>query len=192
MDTLELVLHPVRMRILHAMAGGGERTTAELCARLADVSQASVYRHVAVLAEAGVLEVVAEKRVRGAVERLYRLRAERAAIGRDLAASMSLEDHRSGFAAAMATLVAEFNAYLEVGPNPLQDSVGYRQAVVWLNQREVTQLMGQLRDLILASKPNHSGRGRRPYLFSPIVFPLHEPQDHDDSRTEGVDAGAEL
>jgi len=173
--TLGLLLHPVRLRILHAMARGVVRTTTDLCTSLPDVSQASVYRHVGVLADAGILEIVGERRIRGAVERRYRLRAERAVIDRDRSASMSLDDHRSGFAAAMATLVAEFNAYLERQPDPLKDSVGYRQVPVWLNHREVTELMDKLRDLILLNKEKGPGRGRRLYLFSPIVFPIHEP-----------------
>jgi hypothetical protein len=48
--------------------------------------------------------VEGEQGVRGAVERRYRLRRERAVIDRDAAASMSLGGHRHGFAAAMATL----------------------------------------------------------------------------------------
>src|SRR5512132_3192187 len=102
MDTLELLLHPVRVRIVHAMSGGHTRTTSELCARLPDVSKATVYRHVSLLAEAGLLEVAGEQRVHGAVERRYRLNRTRAVIDQDAAASMSLDDHRHGFAAAMA------------------------------------------------------------------------------------------
>src|SRR5262245_18674835 len=61
--------------------------------------------------EGGLLEVAGEERVRGAVERRYRLHRARAAIDADAAASMSLDDHRHGFAAAVAGLVAEFDAY---------------------------------------------------------------------------------
>jgi hypothetical protein len=50
--------------------------------------------------------VEGEQRVHGAVERRYRLRRELAAIGRDAAASMPLDEHRHGFAAAMAALPA--------------------------------------------------------------------------------------
>jgi Fe2+ or Zn2+ uptake regulation protein len=48
------------MRIVHAMSGGLTRTTSDLLARLPDVSKATVYRHVSLLAEAGVLEVVGD------------------------------------------------------------------------------------------------------------------------------------
>src|SRR5690349_23867640 len=113
MDALELLGHPVRLRIVHAMRGGRVLTTAQLCAVLPDVSKAMVYRHVDLLTAGGVLEVAEERRVRGAVERHYRLRQDRASIDPATAASLSPDDHRRAFATAVATLVAEFNAYLD-------------------------------------------------------------------------------
>src|SRR5262245_55649252 len=112
-DTLDLLLHPVRLRIVHALSGGRARTTAELCARLANVPRTTMYRHVGLLAAAGLLEVDGERRVHGAVERRYRLCRARAVIGPEAAASMSLDAHRQGFAAAVGALLAEFNAYLD-------------------------------------------------------------------------------
>jgi len=49
MDTLDLLLHPVRLRIVHAMSGGRILTTSDLCTRLPDVPKTTVYRHVALL-----------------------------------------------------------------------------------------------------------------------------------------------
>src|SRR6185295_10733144 len=100
--TLELVLHPVRLRILNAMSGGRTATTSELCARMPDQAQATVYRHVALLLRGGLLEVEEEQQVRGAVERRYRVLRDRSKIGPEIAAAMSLEEHRLGFTAAMA------------------------------------------------------------------------------------------
>ncbi|MFE1519493.1 helix-turn-helix domain-containing protein [[Kitasatospora] papulosa] len=65
------------------MRGDRELTTADLCDRIRDVSKATVYRHVDLLAAGGVLEVALERRVRGAVERRYRLRHDRAGIDTD-------------------------------------------------------------------------------------------------------------
>ena len=42
MDPVELLLHPVRLRIVHALSGGRVLTTAELGARLPDVALISV------------------------------------------------------------------------------------------------------------------------------------------------------
>jgi DNA-binding transcriptional ArsR family regulator len=173
MDTMELLIHPVRVRILHALFDGVTRTTSELCERLPDISKATVYRQVSLLAEAGVLEVADEHRVRGAVERYYRLRRSQARIDAEAAARMTLEDHRQGFAAAVAALVAEFSSYLDrPGANPTADSVGYRQIPIWLSREELEHLVRSTSDLIAGQIGNEPHRDRRRYLLSPILFPI--------------------
>lgn len=176
MDTVDLLLHPVRLRIMHALSGGRVLTTAQLRARMPDVSVVTVYRHVALLVEGGFLEVDSEQRVRGAVERRYRLHQERPRIDGDATASMSLEDHRRGFAAAMAVLIAEFNAYLDRdGADPVADSVGYRQGTVWLSQDELAEMIIDMGAAILSRIGNTPAPDRMPYLLSTILFPTEKP-----------------
>lgn len=146
MDSLELLTHPVRLRIVHAMSGGRTHTTAQLCALVPESSKATVYRHVELLASGGVLEVVEERRVRGAVERRYRLRRERASID---GATVTPADHRQIFVAAMATLLAEFDAYItDDRADPVDDLVGYRQHSLWLDPDELAQLITGMRAAI--------------------------------------------
>src|SRR5690348_9914388 len=124
------------------MRGNRILTTAQLCARLPDVSKAMVYRHVDLLAAGGILEVAVERRVRGAVERGYRLRQERAVVDADMVKSLSRDDHRRGFATALAALIAEFNAYLDRDTaDPTTDAVGYRQHAIWLSREELLELI---------------------------------------------------
>ena len=56
-DTL---LHPVRLRIVQALVGR-QLTTQQLKDELSDVAQASLYRHVARLVDAGLLHVTDER-----------------------------------------------------------------------------------------------------------------------------------
>lgn len=174
MELLELLAHPVRLRIVHAMSGGRVLTTAQLGARMPDVSKATVYRQVALLADEGVLAVVGEQRIRGAVERSYRLRPERVAVEPEAAGTLSAQEHRKVFAAAMATLIAEFNAYLERDPDPVADAVGYRQNAIWLTEEERTELIEGLRAAIAPRLGNEAAAGRRRYLLSPVLFPVEE------------------
>ncbi|MFI6292847.1 helix-turn-helix domain-containing protein [Nonomuraea sp. NPDC050790] len=175
MDALELFAHPVRLRIVHAMAGQRTLTTAQLCEVIQDVSKATVYRHVGMLAEAGILEVDGEERVRGAVERRYRLRGERAAIEPEAMGRLSPEEHRRVFAAAVATLLAEFAAYVERdNADPLADAVGYRQHAVWLDPQELQELIAGMRAALVPHLGNAPAPGRRRYLISPIQFPMEE------------------
>jgi DNA-binding transcriptional ArsR family regulator len=171
MDTVDLLLHPVRLRIVHAMSGDRTLTTSELCALLPDVSKATVYRQVGLLAEGGLLDVDGEHRVRGAVERRYRLHRERAVIDASTAASATTADHRRVFAVAMATLMAEFGAYLDRDPDPAADQVGYRQHAIWLSEDERAELIEGLREVIVTKLRNGPGPGRTRHLISPILFP---------------------
>ncbi|HWO66469.1 MAG TPA: helix-turn-helix domain-containing protein [Umezawaea sp.] len=176
MNTLELLGHPVRLRIVHAMRGGRLLSTAELCTRLPDVSKAMVYRHVDLLAAGGILEVADERRVRGAVERRYRLRHDRASIDANAVESLSLNDHQRAFAAAMAALVAEFNAYLDRdNAAPATDLVGYRQHAIWLSPDELLAMIEGMRSAIVPHLTNEATPDRAQYLLSPILFPIEEP-----------------
>lgn len=175
MGPLELLGHPVRLRIVHALRGGRSLTTAELGERIVDVSKATLYRHVELLTEGGILEVAEERRVRGAVERHFRLRVEQASITPEQLEQLTVEDHRRGFAAAMAALVAEFNAYVERdGADPIADLVGYRQHGIWLTEPELHQLIEGLRAAILPTLSNEATPGRSRYLLSPVLFPTED------------------
>jgi DNA-binding transcriptional ArsR family regulator len=179
MDSLDLLAHPVRLRIVFAFSGDRVRTTSDLYASLPDVPRATLYRHVDLLAEGGVLEVADEQRVRGVIERHYRLRPQRTVIDRDAVAAMSVDDHRRAFAAGMAALLAEFNAYLDrPGTDPVADSVGYRQGTVWLSPDELAEMISDLLAALRSRWGNEPAPNRRPHLVSAIFFPTGEPPHH--------------
>jgi hypothetical protein len=167
----DLLLHPVRLRIVQAFLGDRALTTSQLSAELSDVPAASLYRHVARLVNAGVLQVVAERRVRGAVERTYVLRLAAASIGPDEIASMSADDHRQAFMAFVAGLLADADRYLErPGFAPLRDQVSYRIAGMWLDDAEYGEL---LRDLVRVLQPrlaNAPKQGRRRRILATVLL----------------------
>jgi hypothetical protein len=137
-----------------------------------DVSKATMYRHVALLVEGGLLKVVGEERVRGAVERSYRLEHARAVLTDAEVAAMSTEDHRRGFAAAVTSLLAEFEVYLDRdGADPLNDGVSYRQYVLWLSQAEKAEFIAEIFAAIRARAAECPATGRQRHLLSTILFP---------------------
>ncbi len=172
MATADLLLHPVRLRIVQAFLGTRALTTAELGAELADVPTASLYRQVALLADAGVLAVVGERKVRGASERRYRLVLEAASI--DDPAGLSAEDHRRAFGTFVAGLLGDFDRYLSragAQPDLAADGVGYRQAGLWLDDDEFADLLAELRTLVGARMALPEREGRRRRLVSTVVLP---------------------
>jgi DNA-binding transcriptional ArsR family regulator len=177
-DVTDLLFHPVRLRIVQAGYDGRLFTTAQMCARLSDVSRATVYRHVALLADGGLLEVADEQRVRGAVERRYRLRRARAALDADAVEGMTPQDHRRGFAAVAASLLAEFDLYLDQdGADPVADAVSYRQTSLWLTRTERAEMIERVRAVLRSYTANSPAHGRRHHLLATILFPIEKPTD---------------
>jgi DNA-binding transcriptional ArsR family regulator len=175
MNTIELLLHPVRLRIVHAMSGGRILTTAQLRDRMPDVSKATVYRQVSLLAEGGILEVEGEQQVGGTVERRYRLCRSSVMIDAETAAAASLDDYRRAFATAMTALLGEFNAYLDRdNADPTADAVGFRQHALWLSPGERDDLIGDMRNAIVPHLQNEPAPDRRQHLLSPILFPIED------------------
>jgi predicted DNA-binding transcriptional regulator YafY len=170
-DTVELVLHPVRLRIIQALLGGRRLTTAQLGDELPGVTTATLYRQVATLAEAGVLVAVDERRVRGAVERTWELQLDAARIAGDELAGMSPEEHRRAFAAYVAGLLAGFDGYLARGEIDFErDRVGYRQVALWMTDTETDEFIAGLRDLA-GRFGNGPGDGRVRRVLSTVLIP---------------------
>lgn len=186
----DVVLHPVRLRIVQAFLGDRELTTGELRAELPDVATATLYRQVSAMVDGGVLEVADERRVRGAVERTYRLRAGAAYVDADAAATMSVDDHRRAFLAFVAGLVGDLDRYLDAGEVDLaRDGVGYRQHALHLTDDELADLVADLRAVVaprLGLRPD-GVRTRR--LFSTVLVPARDRAPGTDGGTDGAAAG---
>jgi hypothetical protein len=170
-DSADLLLHPVRLRIVQAFLGDRALTTSALSAELSDVPAASLYRHVARLVNAGVLQVVAERRVRGAVERTYVLRLAAARIGPDEIARMSRDDHRQAFMAFVAGLLADVDRYLQRDDiDPLRDMVTYQMAGMWLDDAEYAELLRNMTMLLQPKLANAPRKGRRRRILATVLL----------------------
>jgi len=168
----DLLLHPVRLRIVQAFLGERALTTGQLREELPDVPAGSLYRHVARLVDGGVLAVVAERRVRGAVERTYVLRASRARIGVDEIAAMSREEHRQAFLAFLAGLIGDFDRYLareEI--DPLRDGATYNLAAMWLDDAEMAELGRELAIVLQPRLANGPRDGRTRRILATVLLP---------------------
>ncbi len=186
MASADLLLHPVRLRIVKAFLGDRALTTSQLLAELDDVPAGSLYRHVGLLTKAGVLQVVAERRVRGAVERTYTLRLYAARIGPDEVAAMTLDEHARAFMAYIAGLLADFDRYLATGPvDPIRDGADYRVAAMWLTDAEFVDFLRDLNKIAQPRLANPPDKGRRRRMLYSVLLPGPAKQSGDDrsSRT---------
>ena len=179
MNRVDLLLHPVRLRIIKTFLGDRALTTAQIAAELADIPKASLYRHVATLAKTGILDVVAERQVRGTIEKTYALRLAAAQVSDEDVEAMSVDDQAQAFLVYVAGLLSDFDRYLAHSPAPLRDGAGYRVAAMWLSDAEYADFLRDLSRVLqprLANAPNEERRRRLSYH---VMLPLTggEPSD---------------
>ena len=172
----DLILHPVRLRIVQTLLGNRELTTAEISAELPDIPTATLYRHIGTLTKAGVLAVAQERQVRGTTERTYRLDTAKSSVAEDDLAAMTAEDHRRGFMAFMAGLLEAFDQYTgRENVDFVRDGAGYRQTALWMTDEELVDFTAAVRDAAHKAASKGPGEGRRRRLFSTVLIPTDPP-----------------
>lgn len=168
----ELALHPVRIRILAAIAGA-RRTASDLASLLPDVPQATLYRQISTLAKAGLLDVAEERKVGGATERVYALAKDGLTPTPEALAAASPEEHARYFTAFVSTLLSEFSRYLTRKHIDLvADGVGYQQLVLHLDEEEFVRFAQGFAQVVQPLLANEPGGNRTPRLLATILLPL--------------------
>jgi hypothetical protein len=139
------------------------------------VPPASLYRHVARLVDAGVLAVVAQRRVRGALERTYVLRVSAALITPDQIATMSTDDMRQAFIAFVAGLLSDVDRYLaRTDVDPVRDGANFRLAGLWLDDAEFADLLRELMRVLQPAAANPPRPGRKRRILATVLLPGEE------------------
>jgi DNA-binding transcriptional ArsR family regulator len=172
-SSADLLLHPIRLRIIQTSLGDRRLTTGQLRLEIADVAPATLYRQVATLAQAGVLTVVDERRVRGTVERTYALSIADAQLTEDELSGMTPDDHRRAFMAFLAGVLADVDRYVDAGDVDLQrDGAGYRTVGLWLTIDELTAMVTEIAAAVQARAGNGPGGGRTRRNLSTVLIPV--------------------
>lgn len=171
-----LIVHPVRLRLLVALARR-QLTARQLSELLPDVPAATLYHHLGVLTRAGLLRVVSERPIRGAVEKLYTIADDHVTLSPEELARAPREDHLRYFTIFVATLLSDFDRYLpREGPIDLfADGVGYRETPFYLSDDELLQAAAALNHALLPFLSYQPAPNRRRRMFAMITFPDTEP-----------------
>lgn len=178
MNSADLLLHPVRLRIVKTFLGNRTLTTTQIGAELDDIPKGSLYRHIATLTKAGVLQVISERRVRGTIEKTYTLQMSGAQVDDDEVDAMTVGDQAQAFMTFTAGLMADFDRYLANNPDPLRDGSGYRVEAMWLTDAEYEDLLHDLAQVFQPRRANTPTRGRRRRLAYHVMLPAPESESH--------------
>jgi hypothetical protein len=156
----DLLLHPVRWRILQRVMGR-EVTTTDLKRDLPEVPPATLYRHVAALIEAGYLVVVRERRVRGTTERTLAVNDAAARIDDTEARAMTVEQHRQAFLMLLTRLAEQFDQVVARGELYTRISqFNYSQLAVYVDDDDAAAISEGLLALLQPYLQEAPGKSR--------------------------------
>lgn len=178
MTRAELIIHPVRLQIIRAL--GQERlTTQELAERLPEVPQSSLYRHLRLLRQGQVIDVVEKRLVNGIQEKVYAVTG-RTHLSQEDMAQLTVDEHLSTFSTYVATLLQAFAAYLRANANEAgqvdmaADFAGYTEIIFYADDLELQQFQQALNAALLPLVVNEETEGRRRYRMALIAHPTGE------------------
>lgn len=162
MQANEVLMNPVRMRIVQCFLTHDTATSAEISAWLEDVPRATLYRHINVLAENDFLTIVEKTKIRGATERTFKLNRKMLTAGND--------STQKAFSILMG-LYRDFERYFSSEtPDPVRDYVFLKTDELMLSDREYNAFLVEMLELIKAYS-GRSAEGRTLRRLSMISSP---------------------
>lgn len=179
MKKADLLLHPVRMRIIQQLLVGEPQTILQLVESLGNVPQATLYRHMKLLLDAGLIEVVKVNKIHGQEERVYAAVKENLSIQQSEAYSSSQEDHLRYFSVFHANLLQQATAYLSCVPveNYEKDGFGYWNAPLHMTDEEFADFKAGMNELLEKVAANTPAPERKARLFASLIIPqLDKPR----------------
>lgn len=170
LSKVDALLHPVRMRIAQTLINGRRLTAQQIGGKLKDIPQATLYRHLNKLLAANVIEVVAEKPIRGAVEKVYALPEENESLTDEDLRHADAETHMDYFMKFITIVLADFERYLKQDDvDPRKDAAGYRQVSFYASDDELFQFIEAMQKELMQLVQNEADGVRRKRTFTTIL-----------------------
>ncbi|MDG5471489.1 helix-turn-helix domain-containing protein [Jeotgalibacillus sp. ET6] len=176
---IDLILHPVRLRIIQHLSRE-PATVQQLKEWMADIPQATLYRHLTILKKDSLIYVVEEKKIRGAIERTFALEKEKPLLSAEELKKMSGEEHLKMFMKFLSNVTGQTKSYLLSNPDLEKDPFGYNQLELHLTASEVEELQKGMNDLLskfTSSKP--SAENQKVTLIQMLVPDPNETKGRD-------------
>ena len=136
MEMAEIVMNPVRQRIFQYLLVHETGTVKEIRKALPDVPSASLYWHMKILTEHGILTVIGENRIRGTVESIYQLNKS----------ALEIEDANGrAVQSALLGICASFAKYFSGdSPDPKKDMLLMTTCTLTLNDAEFMDFLAEI------------------------------------------------
>ena len=142
-DYVQAMMNPVKLRIMQLFLISQEWEAKQMADKLPDVPVSSLYRHLGELTELGVLCVVAETPMRGAVKKTYALNkafTRENPSGKELSIMMQ---------AALCQITGELQEYFgNEDVNLQRDCVDFENIVIHIGQKDFIRMREEILQIL--------------------------------------------
>ncbi|WP_159457859.1 helix-turn-helix domain-containing protein [Virgibacillus dakarensis] len=175
----DLLLHPVRMRIVQQLLLNKSLTIAQLVEILGDVPQATLYRHINLLLEANLIEVIETKKVKGTEERKFSVKIDNLQIPESEIETTSREDHIRHFSVFHSNLLQLATSYLaDTSPEQYKkEGFSYAYTPLHLSDEEFHELTQSIQQAIEKVIHNQLTPARTTRIFASMFIPQKSPKE---------------
>ncbi|MFI8577608.1 helix-turn-helix domain-containing protein [Rossellomorea aquimaris] len=173
----DLILHPIRMRIIQHLSKGAA-TVNELKEWMADVPQATLYRHLNRLTKSEIIYVIHERKIRGAVEKTYAMQEDNPYMSVEELGQLTGEEHLKLFMTFLSSVTGQARSYLLNHPDPAGDSFGYNQLDLYLTPDELKELNEGMNELLTKFKSNRPSKENDKISLIQMLIPDAKGSDN--------------
>lgn len=167
-DINEVMLNPVRMRIIQTIAAKQNMTAAEICEKISDVPRTTLYRHIRILLDNKILSVISEQKIRGSLERTLTLNTD------EIVKNNTLENAaQNAFSFLMNKYTVFQNYFAGEKPDPARDRIFLNNTILMTSDDEFDQFLSELGGLLAKYSFDFSS-GRRARDISIVSAPAGE------------------
>lgn len=169
MDFADIIMNPVRQRIVQQLLLSGQATVAEIADALPDVPRPSIYRHMKLLLEADCVKVVAERPARGAVEKTYALVEQPAGL------ESTNENMGLLVNSMLMSLTGAFARYFaRDDADPRADMLSFGNSTLMLSDEEFMEFLNRIGAVLNDYIHNAAAPGRKPRCITIISSPVQD------------------
>lgn len=156
----------------------GPKNTQQIAERLPNVPKSTLYRHMKLLLEGGVVVVTETRLVQGIVEKVYRISTPPHLQGEDLK-DRTAEEHLDYFTIYITTLLQGFSEYLDQKKEPdmAKDRAGYNEIMFWASSDELDAFARKLNEILTPLLEKSQSPSRHLHKLAIITHPIKSRGD---------------
>lgn len=151
-NKVEVLMHPVRMKIAQVLMRNKEEglTPLEMVKIIKNVPQATLYRHIQIMLDSGVIRIIKEKKVKSVSEKYYALN--------EIEARLSIEDWKKASSEKkldyvsyyQLSLLTQYQSYLNKleQQNCQEDGATFSLVELKMNEEHFKHFQNELNELM--------------------------------------------